>query len=216
MIRVNLLPYHLRPIKRTPVPYILSVAVLLLAVGAMAAVFLGIQGQVAVKQAELDGILNKLSDLQAVVDEYNDLENKKEQLASKIATIDEIVRDRIIWSRQLWNLSRLAPDNFWYREIRVGTKQFREKVPTFDKATKKTVMKDISVSKPILTVSGYVVATEETGVSMSPFARATEQDEEFSSLFQLETSSLKDTEFEEYPVREFSLEYVLTPGGDAE
>ena len=28
MIRINLLPHHLRPIQRTPVPYILSVAVL--------------------------------------------------------------------------------------------------------------------------------------------------------------------------------------------
>ena len=39
MITINLLPKHLRPVKRTPIPHILSILVLLAAIAGMVVVF---------------------------------------------------------------------------------------------------------------------------------------------------------------------------------
>ena len=49
--------------------------------------------------------------------------------------------------------------------------------------------------------------------SVSPFTLLTENDPEFSKLFQLELSTFRDTIFEEVSVREFKLEYVIRRGG---
>jgi len=149
-----------------------------------------------------------------VVNESKRLTALEEELAVKITTINEIIQARILWSRQLWNLDRLAPENFWYSGIKVAKKPYTEQVMVIDPNTKKQVSKEVTVQKPMLQVSGYVVATQGSTSDVSPLALATEQDPEFSSLFQLDTSSLKDTDFEGQPVKSFTLEYFIRPGGE--
>lgn len=216
MMMINLLPYHLRPIKRTPVPYILSVLALAAAVAGMVMLFLNMQAQIMIVDRDLQRVTKDLADLQEVVDEYNALARQKGQLADKITTIAEIVRDRIIWSQQLWHLSRLAPDNLWYSGVEVGNKTVRETQYQPDPQTKEMKPKEVAVTKPTLKVSGYVIETERGRYDVSGFARAAESDPEFADIFQLDTSSLKDTEFEGFPVREFTLEFLIVPGGGAQ
>ena len=124
-------PYfkHLRPVKRTPIPHILSVLVLLGAIAGMVVLFGWIHAQVIGARYELEGVQGELAKLQDVVDEYNQLLEDKQRLASKIKAIEEIASDRIIWSRQLYNLNRLAPDNLWYTDITVATKKVPKEEP---------------------------------------------------------------------------------------
>ena len=213
MITVNLLPYELRPIKRTPLPYILSGATFVLVVGVVAIVFVKNIADIAGATRTLNEHKAELSQLQPVVEDYNAIVKKKLQLAEQVQTINEIASDRIIWSRQLFNLNRLVPDNMWYDEIDVGVRPFTETHLVFNERTKKNEMVTERIDRQVLALSGYVVPGEDGQASVSPFTLATENDPEFSELFQLELSTFKDTLFEEVGVREFKLEYVIRRGG---
>ena len=126
MITVNLLPYELRPVKRTPLPYFLSGATFVLAVSVVAIVFVKNIADIAGATRTLNEHKAELSRLQPIVEDYNAISEKKLKLAEQVQTINEIASDRIIWSRQLFNLNRLVPDNMWYDEIDVGVKPFTE------------------------------------------------------------------------------------------
>ncbi len=224
MIAINLLPRHLRPVKRTPIPHILSILVLLAAIGGMAFILITVKAQVFVVRSQLDGVQQELAALQDVVDEHNQLIEDKARLASKIEAIEDIARDRIIWSRQLYNLSRLAPDNLWFREIGVATKRVQrtENVlnadgsVALDPTTNRPRTRPVTVDIPVLRVSGYVIETPDGRLDTGTFARAAEQDEEFASLFQIEQPRVVDTTYEGHKVREFTFEFVIRRGGEAQ
>jgi hypothetical protein len=156
-----------------------------------------------------------LQDLQGVVDESNALTAKKSSLVDQVTTIDEIASDRIIWSRQLYNLGRLAPDNLWYDTVQVNTRRFPVTKTVFNKATKELEKKTDMVDKQVLLVKGYVVPGTDGKSSISPFTLLTESDEEFSNLFQFYDSSFSDTSFDTHDVREFEVEFVINRGGES-
>lgn len=216
MITINLLPHELRPVKRTPLPYILSGATFAATIGIIAIVFLNNMANVARETSTLNGHKAELTRLQPFVEEYNQISQKKLQLAEQVQTINEIASDRIIWSRQLFNLNRLALKNMWYDGIDVSVKPFTETHTVYNPTTKKKETVTERIDRQVLSLTGYVIPGKDGQSSVSPFTLATEQDEEFASLFQLELSTFKDTMFEEVGVREFKLEYVIRPGGEDE
>jgi len=213
MITVNLLPYEYRPVKRTPLPYIASAAVLCLTLGVMAIVYVKNVAEIAIANSQLNQHRTELAKLEPVVEEYNSISQKKLQLAEQVETINEIVSDRILWSRQLHNLNRLALENMWYDGIEVSLKPFTETKTVFDPKTKKNETITERIDRRVLTVTGYVVPGENGMPSVSPFTIATESDEEFSKMFQLDLSTFKDTMFDEVGVREFKLEYIIRDRG---
>lgn len=217
MIKINLLPLELRPIKRTPVPYILSFLVLFIAVLAMAVLFVQIHGRIGDKRDELAKHEKELKDLEPTVTEWNGLVEMKRQLSEKTETINQIAKDRIVWSKQLWNLSRLTPGNFWYSGMKVDSTMLSEIVATVDPATGEK--KETTQKRPVtyLVVSGYAIEGPDGRKEVSDLPLATENDQEFSKLFRFEELSFNDTEFSEghYPVRKFELRYVVQPKKDA-
>ncbi len=224
MIVVNLLPQDLRPIKRTPLPHILSLLVLVLAVAGMGALFLLKIGQISSVNQELASTVRSLDELQHIVDEYNALTEKQEQLENKIGVIQEILSDRIIWSEQLHELATLTPENFWYKRIRVTSKTVREErvitdpetgAPVVDPKTKKVKTIKENVKRPVLELSGYIISNEEGSNQMNPLTFATEEDKEFSATFVLERPQLLVTEYNGIPVNGFVLEYGIEPGGES-
>ncbi len=215
MTSINLLPHHLRPIKRTPVPYLaaLTVAAAILTVAGMS--FIRTQARIGDTSSRLDGLRAEIARRDSIIKESKELENKKKVLADKIATINEIVAGRIIWSRQLFNLARVAPPNLWYSNIKVEKKPFVEMRPVVNPQTKQTETKRVVIDKPVLSVSGYVAATENAGADVSSFALAAEEDAEFSDLFLLYTvPQLSDTEFEGSAVKRFTLDFQILSGTD--
>ena len=215
MIRVNLLPDHLRPVKRSPIPYIVVFFVFLIVLALMFSIFTKKHAQVARAQERLDQHNSELAGLQPVLQESEELRRTQGLLADKIAAIKEITSDRIIWSEHLYSLSRLAPDNFWYKRIAIESKPYREQRLQLNPQTKKMEPKMETVYRPTLTVEGYV-AEDETGTKdVNVLMRATEEDEAFSSVFELQPSSFKDTEFEGFPVKSFTLQYIMHPRGPA-
>ncbi len=213
MITINLLPHHLRPVKRTPLPYILSGLVFLAAVLGCVMVFANTQAQIfsltdqiAQQQAEMDA-------LQPVVEEYNRLNQSKATLRNKIQAISEIVSDRIIWSQHLAKLASLVPKNLWYDEIKVELKPFTEYRTELNPRTKQMEEKRVVVKRPVLVVSGYAIEDEEGNRSVYPLTSATQTDPGFAAVFDFLSPAIEDTQFEGYQVRAFSLEYLILPGG---
>jgi Tfp pilus assembly protein PilN len=221
MIVVNLLPPHLRPIQRTPLPYIGAFALMGLAIAAMISVFLSGQAAHAAARSQLAQAHKQLKDLESVVKEANALTEKKLALQTKILTIQEILADRIIWSRQLHRLASLAPENIWFDRIETTIRNFKEKrqkidpktgEPQINPRTKEVQTENITVKRPVLQVTGYAVTNEQGYAAISPFVEATEADPEFSQMFALFSPDLEDTDFEGYAVRKFELAFdILTP-----
>jgi Tfp pilus assembly protein PilN len=225
MIAVNLLPPHLRPIRRTPLPYIGSVALLALAIAGMISVFISGQALQAATENQLAKAQDDLKKLEAVVKEANELTEKKLALQNKILTIQDILADRIIWSRQLHRLAVLAPENIWFDRIQTTIRNFKEKrqkmdpktgEPMINPKTKEVQTETITVKRPVLQVSGYAVNNEQGFASITPFADSTAADPEFSRTFSLYAPQLEDTEFDGYAVRGFQLDFdILTPGSNS-
>jgi hypothetical protein len=212
MININLLPHEFRPIKRTPLPYIASGAVFALALAVIGVVSLKNMSDISGASRRLADHKQALTQLQPVVEEYNAISTKKLKLAEQVDTINEIVSDRILWSRQLYNLNRLAADNMWYDGIEVSHKQVSEKREVYDPKVKQMKSVTDMVDHRVLTLSGYVIAGKDGNASINPFTLAAEGDDEFSHLFQLDQSSFKDTQFEKVGVRSFKLEYLILAG----
>ncbi|MCF6286413.1 MAG: hypothetical protein L3K26_14655 [Candidatus Hydrogenedentes bacterium] len=222
MIVVNLLPEELRPIKRTPLPHLLSLMLLAFAVAGMGLMFFGKLGEISDRTQELVQAKKGLDELKDVVDEYNALSEKKLQLENKINVIQEILSDRIIWSKQLHGLASLTPENFWYKRIWVTYKTVREEhvvidektgKPEIDKRTKKEKVKTVNVKRPMLEISGYVINNEEGSNKINPLTFNTTEDPEFASIFTLDRPQILDAEYNGYAVRGFVLEYEIEAGG---
>lgn len=222
MIIINLLPEELRPIKRTPLPHLVSLLVLFLAIATLGVLFVTKTAEIAGKRSELAKAEQELEGLRDVVEEYNALSEQKQQLENKINVIQEILSDRIIWSEQLHKLSTLTPENFWYQRIRETSKSVRVEEVVIDPKTgqpeldasgqQKTTQ--VNVRWPMLEISGFVINDEQGVNSIYPLTYATTQDEEFASLFTLDSPQITDSEFAGYSVREFVLEYRIETGGD--
>ena len=214
MIQTNLLPYHLRPVKRSPLPYIASLAVLIVALVAMAGVGLSSQAQIVVARGRLAGHQSDYEGLRTFVDEFKQLQAQKERLADKIAIIQDIVGERIIWSEQLWSISRLTPENFWFSNITEKEKSRREKRYVYNSKTKKEELKTVTVKYRVLELAGYVIEGPDGTNNIYPLTFNLEQDPAFSALFQLSLPRLGDTEFNGYEVRSFTLEYRIQSGDE--
>ena len=220
MIRINLLPHHLRPIQRTPLPYILSVAVLAATLAFMASWYMGVRGQYQIVNRQYNDANTALAALAPVVDEYNGLVKEKVKLQEKVETIRPILQDRLLWSQWLHQLAKLTPENIWYKRIKTITRKVQMEQPKLDKAGKperdkatgKPVMQKVPVDKQFLEVSGYAVEDESGRSSTAALAESTRNDEEFSKKFTMSSPRIEDTDFEGYAVRAFTFEYEVLKG----
>ncbi len=220
MIRINLLPHHLRPIQRTPVPYILSAAVLAATLAFMATWYMSVSAEYRGIEKKYDVAKKSLGDLATVVEEYNGLVKEKLKLQDKVETIRPILQDRLLWSQWLHQLSKLTPDNIWYKRIQTITRKVQIEQPKMakngqperDQASGLPIMEKVPVDRQFLEVSGYAVEDESGRSSTAALAESTRNDEEFSRKFTMSSPRIEDTEFEKYAVRAFTFEYEVLKG----
>ncbi len=220
MIRINLLPHHLRPIQRTPVPYILSVAVLAAILAFMATWYMGVRAEYNGVDKKYASASKELSGLAPVVEEYNGLVSEKLKLQEKVETIRPILQDRLLWSQWLHQLAKLTPENIWYKRIRTITRKVQMEQtkigkngqPERDPATGRPIIEKVPVDRQFLEVSGYAVEDESGRSSTSALAESTRNDEEFSRKFTMSSPRIEDTDFEGYSVRAFTFEYEVLRG----
>ena len=212
MITINLLPHDLRPIKRTPLPYIVGSLVLVLVILSIGFVFLKEHAQISTAETTLAKNRADLNALDPVVKEANELAQKTKQLKIQVETIEEIVSDRIIWSRQLHNLSRLAKDNMWYKSITQTSKQYPETAQIMNPKTKKLETKTNNVTRDVLIVTGYVVASSEGESAANPIIQGLAEDPEFSSRFILEPPNIGDDVIDDLPVSTFEIPFKIVHG----
>ena len=214
MITINLLPSELRPIKRTPLPYILTTVLVVLSLGWCLTKYTDNLQELRGQEKTLAQNEKELLSLKESVETYNKLSEEKQLLASQLNTIDEITSDRIVWSEQLHSLTRLALTNMWYSNMAVKTRvsTITKEIVDPESGKKKTIKEKITEN--VLTLEGFVSPDSEGRTSISPFTSATELDPAFSSQFQfIDFSMSDDIVFEDVTVKEFSLEYLISRGG---
>lgn len=85
--------------------------------------------------------------------------------------------------------------------------------PKVNPQTNRIEMKTTNVNRPILRLSGYVIDSSDGRQDVSPLTDALTTDPEFSKMFQLEQPSFSTTEFKGYPVKKFTLEFLITAEG---
>lgn len=234
MININLLPDHLRPIKRTPLPYLISVLIFGVSMLAVAGSFLAIQASILGERTALSKSEEVLSDpgLQEIVRESNRLETLKGTLDLRRSIIEEIVSDQIVWSKRLWQLSELTPDNVWYSKIEEAVGKFTEDVREPDPSTGQMRTVSKTVDRPILRVEGYVVPGADGNSSVTPLTdnlTATidltlPEDQwalddpsihadSFGNHFVLDSPTFEDKDFEGFAAKKFELEFIIVPTG---
>lgn len=222
MITVNLLPNEFRPVKHSPAPYIAGIALFLFALFVIMSMFFGAQARIASARDELEAKKTEFAALEDVVLRYNELSEQKKELEVKVQIIKDILSDRIIWSEHLHRLASLTPKNIWYRRIRVTWQSFKEQQikkdprtgnPVLDQRTKQPQMEMTTVQRPVLEISGYVIADEQGERQISPLLdKTTEPGSEFAKDFTLLRPRIEDTEFKGFSVRGFTLEYLIESG----
>lgn len=213
MITINLLPIELRPIKRTPVPYILSAVIIVMAAAVCGNMFIANSLEISNLDSTLDQNEKVLASLKESVDKYNRLSEEKKLLAAQLNTIDEIASDRNIWSRHLYKLSELSLSNMWYSKIMVKTRVTSVEKEEYDPKSKKTKTVKSKETQSVLNLEGFVSPDSSGQLSIHPFTSSAEADEEFSEKFLLDQWNMTDTFFEDVAVKEFSLEYIILRGG---
>jgi hypothetical protein len=67
----------------------------------------------------------------------------------------------------------------------------------------------VTVSKPVLIISGYIINDDEGRAEINELLQATDEDPEFSRHFELIRPSFNDTDFKGFRVRAFSAEYEI-------
>ena len=216
MITINLLPPHMRPIKRSPLPYLLSMLVFLVVVAGCVLVETRNQAHLYRLKSQHQQYQRELEDLRPIVEEFNALNKSKETLGHKIQAISEIVGDRIIWSKHLARLADMLPRNLWYSSVVVEEKPFTEVVRTRDPQTNELKENRVVVRRPVLLVKGYAIEDEEGSRSVNPLVFATQRDPEFSEVFGFLSPAIEDRLFDGHQVRAFTLEYLIKPGGTAQ
>jgi hypothetical protein len=220
MIRINLLPHHLRPIQRTPLPYILSMAVMIAMFAFMATWFMSVQTEYRDVNEKFRAANTSLETLGPVVQEYNGLVKEKIRLQDKVETIRPILQDRLLWSQWLHQIAKLTPENIWYKRIRTITRKVQMERPKMsktgqperDQASGLPVIEKVPVDKQFLEVSGFAVEDESGQSSTAALAESTRNDEEFSRKFTMSSPRIEDTDFDGYAVRAFTFEYEVLKG----
>ena len=234
MIQIDLLPDHLRPIKRTPLPYIVSTLVLAVAALAIAGAYLASAAGIAAERSALARSKSELNDprLQEIVAESNRLETLKASLDLRRSIIEEIISDQIVWSKRLWQLSALTPDNVWYIKIEEDVGKFTEEVMEPDPKTGQMRTVPKTVDKPILRVEGYVVPGADGNSSVTPLTdnltttldltlpeeMRDQEDPEihvdsFGNFFTLDSPTFEDDDFEGFAAKKFKLEFIINSNG---
>ncbi len=237
MIHIDLLPDHLRPIKRTPLPYLITSLAFAVGMMAVAGSFLAVQASIRGERIALEESKAVLDDpkLQEIVAESNRLEALKGNLDRRRTIIEEIVSDQIVWSKRLWQLSELTPENVWYSKIEEDIGKFTEDVLEPDPQTGQMRTVSKPVSRPILRVEGYVVPGADgnssvtgltdnltTTIDLTLPEEQRELDDpalhadSFGNQFTLDSPTFEDKDFEGFAAKKFELEFIInTPGSSS-
>ena len=212
MITINLLPYELRPIKRTPLPYIAGGLAFAAVLVIVFITYLAGRSDVNAANRRLAQNQGEYSALLPVITEFNELNAKKQQLDKKAKTIEEIVADRLIWSRELYNFARLLPKNVWYTAIEVKIEPYEELHTEYNAEGVPTTVR-IPKTRQIVEIEGYVRPGANGQTNTALLMRMFEEDEEFSRMYTLRSPRFESVILDGLPVKKFTLPMEITPRG---
>ena len=119
MITINLLPKEIQKEKDlSSLKWMAStVLIALLVLLFLLWMFAGIHLQA--RKVRLGGLERKWTELRPQVEKVNKLEERRKTLQIRVALVDNLLQNRLIWARKLSDISRLLPDGVWLNNLRV-------------------------------------------------------------------------------------------------
>jgi hypothetical protein len=157
----------------------------------------------------------QIDEVWASVEAVKELEKKKRQLNAKQEAIGKIMSDRMVWSKVLYDLAGLVPEDVWLSDLKEDVKITQTTVPNPDPdAAQKTITKAITTRK--FKVGGYAMSPRaESGVeSVGQLVRAMEDSADFSKQFRNPTPQrVFDEEFDKVSVKKFEIWTDIEVGG---
>jgi len=213
MIEINLLPAELRPRPRSPLPYLMTIALAIAVVMYCLIAFVG-------KWRTISDFENRIAELDVKIEQVRDsvnavkqLEDNYRRLSAKRAAISTIVSDRILWSKVLYMLPQLVPDDVWLSDLKESVQNVPVTIENPDpEARQRTITKNITIRR--LEIAGYALSPrEERGVDLvGQFVRAMEDKNdpkylpEFATLFRSPVpQSVVPAEFDRTTVKKFEI-----------
>ena len=215
MLKINLLPEELRPRPRSVMPYVCTLALAIVVVVYCLATFVTLLARNSALQKEEVSIQARIDEVWGSVEAVEKLEIKKRQLNAKEKAIGRIMGDRIVWSKVLYDLAGLVPEDIWLRDLKEEIKIVQVKVPNPDlESAQKTIT--VPRQRRKFKVGGYALSPKaESGVQLvGELVRAMEASEEFSEQFRAPTPQrVDDDEFEGVSVKKFEIWTNVEAGG---
>ncbi len=215
MININLLPEELRPQPRSPLPYLMAMVLAVAVVFYCLISFYTLHARnSALKNSEAE-FKTKIAEVRDSVEAVKELEKKKRELNAKQIAIGKIWSDRLLWSKVLYDLAGLVPENVWLsdikEEVKVTTVQVKNPDPKASQPTR-----SVKKTERTLVVGGYALSLQaEQGVELvGQLVRAMEKSPEFSRNFRNPTpQGVYDDEFDKFSVKKFEIKTNIVTRG---
>lgn len=123
MYRINLLPPELRqdtPVNiRSVVRQAIAITSILLVVTALITFWWLVQS----REREESQLAQRLQQLQQQVQQVQQLQKQRDQHRQKIASLEELVEQRILWSQLLRQINDSLPQDTWFTRLTTGLDQ---------------------------------------------------------------------------------------------
>jgi len=221
MIDINLLPEELRPRPRSPLPYLITIALAVAVILYCLVSLIGKWRTISVFDDDIARLDEQIAEVHESAEAVKKLENENQRLSDKQAAISTIMSDRIVWSKVLNMLAQLVPNDVWLSDLKEDVRSIPVQVDNPDpEAAQKTITKNVIIRR--LQISGYALSPrEERGVNLvGRFVRVMEDENdpnyipEFAALFRNPTpQSVDDKDFEGSAVKEFEIWCDVAPRG---
>lgn len=127
MIEINLLPAELRKSRKTPLLNIPKTKIFLLSLGAFALLHFTVTALVTINTKRLSALKLTWSSLSKQRRAIQELKEELSQINSKVPFIEQLVRNRILWSKKMNLLSDSMVSGVWLNELSLETELTKRK-----------------------------------------------------------------------------------------
>lgn len=208
MIEINLLPAELRKKKKKKVPsfeFSFNKKIPLVVFGGLVLFHLLFISLNTVTKIRLKSLKNNWQGISLKREKLNQIKAELKEVNAKIPLIEQLMRDRILWSRKLNQISELAVPGVWLNELSLEIKE--EALPRPIARTKvKTPAAKPKVLKYLIIEGSCASRGKDEPALIGRFMQNLKSDASFSSDFTgIELGPIKERRIEQIEVMDFIL-----------
>ncbi|MFX0211379.1 MAG: PilN domain-containing protein [Candidatus Hodarchaeota archaeon] len=191
MIEINLLPLELQEKKKISFEGAFNKKITLVVLGSLVLLHLSFISLNTVNKIRIRRLTNTWQGLSAEREKLSGLERQLSEINAKIPLIEQLIKDRILWSRKLNQLSELIVPGVWLNELTLQSQE----------------TKDQTKSSKYLVIQGSCASrTKDEPALIGRFMQNLKSDSLFSSDFtEIELGPIKKRLIKQTEIMDFQL-----------